>query len=303
MATMTETPLAAQTYSPSHIYHAETHVLSGHLKRPIDQKIEKQAPALLADRRGGHLSRYENDFSIDGLISFAKGQTRVSGARSLKTNGWVTLATSILEGLNVLEIITAERLVSQISTEHPYLDGHVPHVTFLGTQFKNLQVSGFPVNLEIDLGFCGDRPVGGRSYLQDPNFLEKVRLQTEEIARGRGLPKALQEQYDEKLAYLDQLISICDEGEGGVRSPITCSLVKSIGEIPIPGVHSYGNVLVIPEFGSVAIGEIEVGENLYPENPRPCVYFESTNLKMNMGCVADGPINAGSAKTNGNTHP
>jgi hypothetical protein len=129
-----------------------------------------------------------------------------------------------------------------------------------------------------------------------------VRLQMEEIARGRGLPKDLQAQYDEKLKYINQLVSICDEGEAGVRSPITCSIVKSIGKIPIPGVESFGNVLVIPEFGSVAIGEVEVGENIYPDT-RPCVYFESTNLKMNMGCVADGPVNAASAKTNGNTHP
>ena len=303
MATMTETPEAAATYTPSHQYHAEAHVLSGHLKRPIDQKIEKQAPALLNDRRGGHLTRYENDFSIDGLISFTKGQTRVSGARSLKTNGWVTISTSILEGLNVLEIITAERMVSQVSTEHPYIDGHVPNVTFLGTQFKNLEVSGFPVKLKLDLGFCGARPANGRSYLQDPNFLEKVRRQTEDIAGARGLPKALQEQYDEKLAYINQLISICDEGEAGGRDSITCSLVQSIGEIPIPGVQSFGNILVIPEFGSVAIGEVEVGENVYPDTPRACVYFEVTNLKMKMGCVADGPANAGSAKTNGQSYP
>lgn len=302
MATMIETP-APTTVRPSHDYHAEAHLLSGHLQRPIEQKIERQATVTLNDRRGGHLTRYSNDFSVEGLISFTKGETRVSGARSLKTNGWVTLSTSVLEGLNVLEIITADRVVSQVSTEHPYENGHVPHVTFLGTQFKNLQVGGFPVTLKLNLGLCGERPGGDRSYLQDPNFLEKVRTQTASIAGARGLPKALKEQYDEKLAYLQQLISICDEGDSGERKPITCSLVQSIGEIPIPGVQSFGHVLVIPEFGSVALGEVEIGEKLYEPTERPSVYFELTSLKMKMGCVAEGSAAAGTSKSNGHTVP
>jgi hypothetical protein len=303
MATMTETPEATTTRAPSHEYHAEAHVLSGHLKRPIEQKIELQAPVTLNDRRGGHLTRSVNDFSLEGLISFTKGETRVSGARSVKTNGWVTLCTSILEGLNVLEIISADRIVSQVSTEHAYENGHVPSVTFLGSQFKNFKVGGFPVTLNLNVGFLGDVPEGGRSYLQDPNFLEKVRQQTARIAGSRGLPKALQEQYDERLTYVQQLISICDEGDNGARKPITCSLVESIGEIPIPGVKSFGNVLVIPEFGSVALGEVEVGENMYQGNERPCVYFDLKSVKMKMGCVADGEAAAGSAKTNGQSYP
>ena len=148
MATMTETPEAVNTETPSHDYHAAAHVLSGALQRPIEQKIEQHAPVTLKDRRGGHLTRFAEEVSIEGLITFAKGHTRVSGARSLKNNGWVTLSTSILEGLNVFEIITADRVVSQVSTDHPYKDGHFPHVTFLGTQFTNLQVSGFPSRLD-----------------------------------------------------------------------------------------------------------------------------------------------------------
>ncbi|HTW57320.1 MAG TPA: hypothetical protein VMD99_04295 [Terriglobales bacterium] len=303
MATMTEAQEAASNITPSHDYHAEAHVLSGHLKRPIEQKIELQAPVSLNDRRGGHLTRYVDDFSIEGLISFTKGETRVSGARSLKTNGWVTLSTSILEGLNVFEIIAADRIVSQVSTEHPYVDGHVPKVTFLGTQFKNFQVGGFPVTLTLNLGFCGDRPAGGRAYLQDPNFLEKVRGQTAKIAGARGLPKALKEQYDERLAYIQQLISICDEGDTSERKPITCSLVQSIGEIPIPGVESFGHVLVIPEFGSVALGEVEIGEKMYEGSTRACVYFTLTTVKMKLGCVGDGEAAAGSSTSNGHTVP
>src|ERR1700730_6362663 len=117
MAIMTDTSEAGIPEKRSHDYHAEAHVLSGDLQRPVEQKIERHSPVILKDRRGGHLTRFTDKVSIEGLISFNRGHTRVSGSRSLKNNGWVTLSTSILEGLNVFEVITADRLVSQVSTD------------------------------------------------------------------------------------------------------------------------------------------------------------------------------------------
>jgi hypothetical protein len=301
---MTETPETVGTKTPpTHEYHAEAHVLSGNLERPIQQKIQHQVPVKLSDRRGGHLVRSEEDVSIEGLITFAKGHTRVSGSRSVKNDGWITLSTSIMEGLNVFEIITADRIVSQVSTDHPYNDGHVPHVTFLGTQFKNLQVSGFPVSLTLNFGICGDRPAGGKTYLQDSTFLNTVREQTEGIARAEGLPVELRKLYDEKLLHVEQLISACESGARGHREPITCSLIQSIGKIPIPGVESFGHVLVIPEFGTVALGEIEVGEKIYENGGKPNPYFKITGIEMSLGCVGHGKASGATAAANGRTEP
>jgi hypothetical protein len=317
MATMTETPEAIakqEKQTPWHDYHADAHVLSGHLQRPVKQKIEPHAPVSLRDERGGHLTRFAEDVSIEGLISFRKGQTRVSGSRSLKHNGWVTLSTSVLEGLNVFEVITADRIVSQVSTEHPYQNGHFPKVTFLGTQFDNLRVSGFPVELKLDFGICGKKPDGDKSYLDDLTFLKGVRDQTARIANADGLPKEVKDQYDEKLANIENLISIRDGGRQGTHEPkVTCSLVQSIGEIPIPGVKSFGHVLLIPEFGALSLGEIEVGEKLYdsPERrahegqtpERPSNYFTLSIIKMKLGCVGQGDVTAGTATANGAHKP
>lgn len=303
MATMTEIPEEVDKQSRSHDYHAEAHVLSGHLQRPIEQKIERHAPVTLKDRRGGHLTRFAEEVSIEGLITFAKGHTRVSGARSLKHNGWITLSTSVVEGLNVFEIITADRVVSQISTNHAYENGHVPHVTFLGTQFRNLQVSGLPVTLTLNFGICGERPGNDRSYLRDRKFLDAVKEQNERIAKADGLPKDLKEKYDKELAHIQKLISTCDMDDTICREPITCSLVESIGEIPIPGVQVFGNVIVIPDFGAVALGEIEVGEKMSEKSQRPDPYFELTGINMRLGCVGHGTATAATVAANGHNHP
>lgn len=304
MATMTEIPETVGKQTHSHDYHAEAHVLSGHLKRPIEQKIEPHAPVLLKDRRGGHLTRFAELVSIEGLVTFAKGKTRVSGSRSLKHNGWITLSTSIMEGLNVFEVVTADRIVSQVSTDHPYEDGHFPHVTFLGTQFTNFRVSGFPVELNLNLGICGKRPAGDRSYLRDLTFLTTVKEQTERIAHADGLPKELKSRYDGRLAAIKELIRTSDQDEPRADEPkVTCSLVESIGEIPIPGVQSFGNLLVIPEFGFLSLGDILVGERKYEGSSRPSVYFELTGVHMKLGCVGDGEASAAIATANGVTRP
>ncbi|MBI3476278.1 MAG: hypothetical protein HY010_11135 [Acidobacteria bacterium] len=314
MATMTETPAAnsaTKSAPPSHEYHADAHVLSGHLKRPIEQTIEQHAPVSLKGRRSGHLTRMADGVSIEGLVTFAKGHTRVSGSKSTKPgHGWVTLSTSVLEGLNVFEIITADRLVSQVSTEHPEEGGHFPHVTFLGTQFHNLKVSGIPLKLKLNYGICGAKPAGDNSYLDDLGFLGRVKDQTVQVLRGNGLPNDVKDSYDKRLTEIERLIS--NKGSncsGKPDSPpsVICSLISEIDkniEKEIEGVKVFGHVLYIPDFGSVSLGEVTVGERWYePSDKKPANYFELTVINMNLGCVGTGNLKGGTAANNGHHNP
>src|SRR6266478_7755013 len=253
-----------------HVYHAEAHVLSGNLKHPVDQPIEHHGRVVLEkSRRDDHMSESIKEKSLEGLIFFKAGHTRVSGTQ-LKDkkdvwgndhSGWVTLSTSVIEGLNVLEVITADRVVAQVSTEHPVADGHVPKVTFLGTRFENLRVGGYPVEVDLDLGICGERPGDDRPYPEDSGFLDRVERQFKGIATSKGLPGELGKQYDGKIRYIDDLRTRAKgraPGTPDANSDLLCSLVKNIGPIPIPGVKTYGNIIVIPDFGTVSLGEIEL---------------------------------------------
>lgn len=309
----------------SHTFHAEAHVLSGDLRAPIRQEIERHAPVSLHDERGGHLTRFTEDASIEGLIHFKTGHTRVSGSPSLKHGAWVTLSTSVLEGLNVFEILTADRVVSQVSTEHPYEDGHVPRVTFLGTKFENLRVCGFPVEVTLDLQVCGDKPDRDRSYLTKLELLNETRNRVVSILETGYLPSRVQGEYHMRLVTVDDLIARCRNGVDVTDEVayITCSLVKKIsvkhGD-QIPGLRTIGNVLVIPDFGAVLLGEIEVGterpnaSNGFRRNgataahhadgtPKMSNYFTVTMLNMELGCVGDGSVKAAQSKTNGTTNP
>jgi hypothetical protein len=229
-------------------------------------------------------------YSADGLISFQSGYTSVSGSYS-EEHAWVTLSTSVLEDLNVVDVITAERVVAQVFTEHQYNDS-VPKVTFLGTRFENLRVGGYAVQVELDLGICGDKPEGGRSYLKDRSFLNRIRHQSMSIFGADDLPRDLREKYHSKITYIDVLRERANgRDEGGVHELLECSLIKSIAPIPIPGVRTIGNLIFIPDFGFVSLADVEVGlisrEGLVT---RKRLEFILKMLNIRMGCIAHGPI-------------
>jgi hypothetical protein len=292
-------PRPFATTEESHEFYAKADVLNGHLQRPLDLEIRQQVPVLLHDQRGGHFFQRTEQYSLEGLISFKSGYTHVSGSRSVKNNGWVTLATSVLEGLNVLDVITADRMVAQVSTDHPPEDGHVPHVTFLGSHFENLRVGGYEVEVQLDLGICGGKPKADALYTEDPAFLDRVEQQCNGIAHAPGLPTAIRAEYDEELK---QIVEIRQSGKGERKPPkLGCSLVKSIS--PIPVATSYGNVLEIPGFGTVSLAALEVGEKVYDPTLRPSNYFDLTMLKMRMGCIGHGTANAVNVNANGRHNP
>jgi hypothetical protein len=96
---------------------------------------------------------------------------------------------------------------------------------------------------------------------------------------------------------------------------LKCSLVKSIGPIPIPGVKVFGNMIFIPDFGTISLAEVEVGisagDDGFPDNsgngsssePNGASYFTLHMLNMRLGCPIVASSQAATATVNGQTHP
>jgi|SRR5450432_346333 len=302
-----------------HQYHADAHLLSGTLERPIVQNIPAQAQLSLLDWRGGHLYQKVEGYDLEGLVSFKSGYTRVSGYRSEKKKTFVTVATSVMEGLNVFDVLTADRVVAQVATSHPQPEGHdlghVPHVTFLGTQFANLKVSGFDVNVTLNPEICGDRPANDVPYLFEKDFLSSVNKQTEKISKFSKVPKELEAQAKEFRAEYEaelQQIKYLDarNGEDDLQPHVlSCSLVSSL-VLPqaIPGVEVVGNVMYVRDFGIVTLGNVSVERRLEeePEDPnKPEIgnYFEIKMFDLRLGCVGEGRITAIAGSGNGKGKP
>ena len=321
---------AADSVAHYHQYHAEGVALQGTLRAPIEQEIEQQIPLELNDRRGGHLMRTVSDVSIEGLVSIKRAETRVSGS---KIKGkYVTLATTIVEGLKVFEVLSVDRVISQVSTSHAESQGHVPKVTFLGSKFENLRISGIPVHITYNFGVC-PLPQNDETYLANKDFVRATRDWTETILKKDvlfGKAKAENENRNVKVSEVLSLIQA--DGYQKLSSSeklatlrmldkprITCSLIKSIdiSEVrkQLPKVETVGHALVIPDFGVVSLGEIEVGLESPKapgysmrgvsngSSPEPSDYFELTMLNLELGCIGDASMKSARSKTNGQTNP
>lgn len=289
----------------THHYHAESTVVFGHLRLPFTQVIERQAHAKVPGK-GGYLSQHTDSFRVEGVVSYRSAHTQVSGHRESKPGrGWKTLATSVVEGLNILEVVTADRVVAQISTEHP-LDGYVPEVTFLGTRFENLRIAGHPVKLDLDLNVLGDRSKNDTAYSVDSDLKKR-------IAKQKDLLRGLQDVPSDSSADYNQGPSIVDDGDSDTEDPtdidptrqesIECSLVNQ-AEGSYPG-RSFGYVIDVPHFGKIYLATLRVEHSKFKKGtdiPTETV-FHLSMIKVKMGCLADGEATVAGLTTNGHTKP
>ncbi len=308
-----------------HEYHAEAQVLNVELKHPIERPHEEFGVLKLDHtRRETLLTQNVGPNSIEGLISFRAGYTRVIGTQVKQKHdifgndhaGWVTLSTAAIEGYNVVDTVTADRVVAQVSTEHPMVNGHVPKVHFIGSQFENLRIGGYPVKVELNLALCGDKPAKDRPYLAAGTFLDNVETQYKGIMKANGLPKGLKTEYDAKIEYVQRLRRGSMEAPNGDscgHPKLKCSLVKTIGEIPIPGVMTFGNLIFIPNFGIVELATLEAGirehtskfshGNGSSNGGSNSQYFTLNMFEMELGCPTGGKTKGPEVGSNGTTQP
>jgi hypothetical protein len=267
-----------------HNYHAEATALSGALTMPLKQAIDPQASAILLPG-GGYLSQKTGEFRLEGVVSYRSAHTQVSGMPGVKPgHGAATLTTAVVEGFNILEILTADRIVAQISTEHP-LDGHTPEISFLGTRFENLRIAGHPVHLHLDPFIVGEKPDGDVHYLHETGFKERVAKQCATLRGFDSLPAEARERYTGRAKGDDD------------KQFIEFSLVTDThGDFPG---RSFGHVIHVPNFGTIYLATVKIIHEVNKDR-LPQTTVELFMIEAKLGCIGDGNVNAGSAKTNGN---
>ncbi len=273
----------------THNYYAEANVLGGHLVLPLEQKIEPQAHTKLPDN-GGYFSQRLDGYRLESVISFRSAYSHVSGSRSNKPGGgWNTLTTTVVEGLNVLEVLTADRVVGQTITEHP-LVGYVPSISFLGTRFENLRIAGYPVEVEFDHGIFGPKPMDDAPYTHDEGFIGRVSRQYDRIGKHKDLPAELLKRYNRLSSTL------------GGSEAVECSLVNQAAG-RYPG-KNFGHVITVPGFGTITLAKLTVKhEKPHEKTKVPTkTTFTLTMIDLKLGCAIEGDVPVGNGGSNGSTN-
>jgi len=127
-------------------FHAEGHAFSAEVRRPVAQHIEALAATSLPTI-GGHAHSRLEDFRVPRLISFRAAHTHVSGSFA-DDKVATTHATTTVEGYNLLDFVTAERITARLTSEHN-LDEAEGHIIALGSAYDNLKIGGYPVEVKL----------------------------------------------------------------------------------------------------------------------------------------------------------
>ncbi|MGA2352459.1 MAG: hypothetical protein ABSF70_18640 [Terracidiphilus sp.] len=269
-----------------HTFNAEAMVLSGKLELPVSQPIEPQTHSKL-DPAGGYFTQRSDGYRLESIISYSAAYSHVAGVKSKKPGeGHTTLTTTVLEGLNVLEVVTADRVVGQTITDHP-LEGYLPSISFLGTRFDNLRIAGFPVQLEFDYDIFGQRPIDDLPYASNPGVVSRVSRQYDRILQNKNLSTAVK-------SYYNQLSSTL-----GAPEKIECSLVNRVAGL-FPGTVS-GNVITIPGFGVITLAKLTVRHEdpIGDTKVHKKTTFNLTMIDLKLGCAAEGNVPVGDGTSNG----
>lgn len=278
-----------------HYHHADGSALGGRIRRPFDKLIPPQASISLPPV-GGYGSIRQENYDFEGLISFKSAHTEVYGNAITPEGPWTTVVNTVVEGLNVAGIVTADRISAHMATEHPpAAEGLVPRISFLGTDFVNVRVGGELQHLKLNLDMCSHE--GNTLYPQRSCFLnEEFRARVRD--QRRALAKKFSDAGSKAGIWRDRISQLAQSYPGNYPDAsvddsgyIRCSLVEEI-QGQISGV-TVGNMQFLPDFGVVYFGELVVDFDS----------FQLIPLRFQLGCQVDGDGSSPSARVNGKTVP
>lgn len=138
---------------PRFIYSASAFALGGRITRPIDHPIEPKAACLLPPT-GGRASVVAPAFSLTDpasgqfLLSFDSAETTILGEEAAP-GIHNTVVTSVIRGLNILNVLRAGQVVAKLSLTYELARDHVSIET-AGSGFVNLTIAGQPFEVGLD---------------------------------------------------------------------------------------------------------------------------------------------------------
>jgi len=197
-------------------FHAEGHALSGEFRHPGRSLIEAQASVSLPTI-GGHARAHVDHYFHSDFVSFRTAHTQVSG-RWVDEETVLTTATSIIEDVSILQIVTADRIVSRLTSTHKR-GKREGHIVAVGSEFHNLRIHGHELKVTLR-----------HKLLSDSETFEQLRN------------KVASDKDSGKIAVVDDGVAIC-------------SLVEKI-ETDLPGVDPRRHLVQVPNFGKLSLAEV-----------------------------------------------
>lgn len=248
-----KTPRTPRTF----LYHAHAFAISGMMRYPFHAPIPTQAMVTLPTI-GGHAEALVENFSFHDIVSFKKAYTQVVGNCNSDGDICYTTTSVTIEGLNVMDMFTADLITTRIGCTYNLHDLHDPSddtadIIPLGSNFDGVRIGGGEAKITLDHKLFSKYP-DYRNFKEDydankDGLRDQVQKQFNWVTPDPmppDTPEVVQLRYKWATRFED---SIPDGG------PVLCTLVKKIEGDAIDPRHVFGNVIELPNFGTIYLAD------------------------------------------------
>ena len=205
-------------------FHASGYALSGHFDRPEDVPIPAQG-ALALPIEGGTAHTRTEQFTIPRIAAFDTSETHLSGSFADPDTA-TSSVTVVLEGLSILDFLTADRMVTRLTSEYDLKQKNGEnHIIALGSNFEGLKLGGYAVNVTLR----HDLLLESKSFEDLKKNVKNDKKNGKIVVNGNEV--------------------------------LLCSLVEKI-ETDLPGAQIEGHTIIVPHFGKVALAEVFARRNM-----------------------------------------
>jgi hypothetical protein len=274
-------------------YRAKTFALVGSLIRPFHKVIEPQASLVLHPAGGHEKSRVEN-FRLEGILSIRAAYTEVGGSFDETHQIHTSFATTVIEGLNIANIVTADRVVSRFASYSPVVGDNQGEYSFdiTGSHFEDLRIAGHRIDLKL---------ATHRFYEYDTYSKVKKAVRNGQAAdlapwgklsetRLRDLEK-LEEDYRALKGLSDRARrwrSMQPKDTWDDDAWYSAASGLNLRE-ETEGLKNFGAIILVPHFGVVRLAEIRIDRS----------FRQLIMIRLDLGSPIEGRIDVANADVGG----
>jgi|SRR5262249_7237439 len=279
-----------------HVYHASAYGLAGELIRPTRHTIPTQSATVLGVGGGRGSQRIEN-FRFDGIISFDTAYVEVGGSFDPCQNRHTTFAHSVIENLNIADVVKADKVVARMAVYAPKEGDKVGQNSFdiTGSHFENLRVAGHKLNVKLTTQRFHDCH---RFKELDDEYKKKSAddiLCRSKLSQQPNL-KGLEGDFHALAGLADGAVEWkkSSKNRAGGKEMYWCSAANDLENEPAfkgTELKAFGCFICVPKFGVVRLAELVVYKN-----------FRLLNMvRVQMCSTGEGDIHGGGTGGNGGT--
>jgi hypothetical protein len=276
------------------MYQASAYSVSAEFERPKKHSLAPQAAVVLAGH-GGHGSNRASAYNVDGLISFKNAYSEVGGSFDDCHGLHTTHAWSVVEGLNVADMLTADRVVARMAVYHSPIKGVEATYDITGSYFENLRIAGYPIDVKLATHVFHDDTYSKVAKAHHARKTDEWLVGSKLAQLDSNKLAKLQDEYH-ALIGMDELVKEWNnpkrpQDRGSYWfSPANHLDPKALGDSS--EIKVFGSIICIPKFGVIRLAEMAVHHH-----SRTLTMFRVQMCSSGHGTAGGGTTTGGGGST------